>query len=416
MGNGAVVFNLNVFSTTAVAMAGLCGETDVQCCKDLQTAEQFLDDVQQEEKCSQLLLDGARVIEAEKLVVMTKLGAELAEASAEETAALASGNLIWAGEAGVRIASLTPKFLEAQQEHQQAVEHRQKLEKRHEMAENCVHLAKMREEKMRLNYGRIMTNMKYCVQEGGDRLRAAAETLQDYIDRMEPQARKIADDWFRWKPKEKKPVTPHEIHDRLNVSDPVADTMLEYLYVTDIGFRASVEKLRAELRSGINEEEVILKTKKNIVGRLCEELVINAFLPLGEKITTQEQYTFPDGSFTKVDMILYGLKEPLILGHGEGAGAREGGSLAIEVKSGGKQYLINQLEHMVKQAQGHQQHEISCVVCTRDIKDLSPEQEERLRIALREAGSPIYGMLPRKESLDTRCINFVKVGVKNDVR
>ena len=114
-------------------------------------------------------------------------------------------------------------------------------------------------------------------------------------------------------------------------------------------------------------------------------------------------------------MILYGLKKTLILGRGEGMAAPAGGNLGIEVKSGKKEYIFEQLSHMEKQAKGHSQCDISCTVCSRDIKDLSPEKEQLLRSRLSEAGSPILGMLPRKSELDKDCIEFVKAKAENNV-
>ena len=123
--------------------------------------------------------------------------------------------------------------------------------------------------------------------------------------------------------------------------------------------------------------------------------------------------SLPDGGYTKVDLIVYGLTNPLVLGRGVGMGAREGGSLAVEVKSGHSSYLYQQLSHMQDQAFGHKSCDASCVICTRDIHDLSLEKENELREKLREAGSPMIGMLPRKDDLDNRCINFVKGKLKD---
>ena len=89
-------------------------------------------------------------------------------------------------------------------------------------------------------------------------------------------------------------------------------------------------------------------------------------------------------------------------------GGRKGGSLAIEVKSGRAEYIYSQAAHMETQAKGHKSCDISCTVCTRDIHDLHPEQQEEVKNRLKAAGSPILGMLPRKSDLDARCIRFVK--------
>ena len=68
----------------------------------------------------------------------------------------------------------------------------------------------------------------------------------------------------------------------------------------------------------------------------------------------------------------------------------------------------SQAAHMETQAKGHKSCDISCTVCTRDIHDLHPEQQEEVKNRLKAAGSPILGMLPRKSDLDARCIRFVK--------
>ena len=55
------------------------------------------------------------------------------------------------------------------------------------------------------------------------------------------------------------------------------------------------------------------------------------------------------------------------------------------------------------QAGGHRAADASITVCTRDIKDLSPDEQKEIRRKLREAGSPLIGMLPKKDDLDEAC-------------
>ena len=55
---------------------------------------------------------------------------------------------------------------------------------------------------------------------------------------------------------------------------------------------------------------------------------------------------------------------------------------------------------MIFQSGGHKKANTSMTVCSRDINDLTPEQEEELRKALRDAGSPLIGMLPSKVEID----------------
>ena len=82
--------------------------------------------------------------------------------------------------------------------------------------------------------------------------------------------------------------------------------------------------------------------------------------------------------------------------------------MAFEVKCGKAQYLYSQMEHMVFQSEGHKQADAQCTLCSRDIQDLSPEKQKELRDTLREAGSPMVGMLPRKNEIDKSCLDFIR--------
>ena len=62
---------------------------------------------------------------------------------------------------------------------------------------------------------------------------------------------------------------------------------------------------------------------------------------------------------------------------------------------------------MVFQSGGHREANASMTVCSRDIKDLTPKQEEDLREVLRCAGSPLIGMLPTKDEIDKACWDMV---------
>jgi len=91
-------------------------------------------------------------------------------------------------------------------------------------------------------------------------------------------------------------------------------------------------------------------------------------------------------------------------------GASEGGSMAFEVKCGKADYLHSQKNHMMFQAEGHKHADAHCTLCSRDIHDLPPEKERELRDTLREAGSPLVGMLPRKNEIDQSCLGFIRQG------
>jgi hypothetical protein len=55
---------------------------------------------------------------------------------------------------------------------------------------------------------------------------------------------------------------------------------------------------------------------------------------------------------------------------------------------------------MEYQARAHTNADASMVLCSRDIKNLSPEDEAELRTALKAANSPIPAMLPEKDDID----------------
>lgn len=402
------VFALDTLSASILDLSTALRETGECCDEGIRKAEQMLQDTQGELQFSETLLAAAQVEEAAKLALQLKADARMAAALAEEAAAIASCNPLAIAAAAAEVAAATAELAEATGEYQRAREHRERLEHRLDLARKCVDLAQANLDMLRLRYQYGMAQVDNIVISGCGRLQAAHDDLEAYLARVSPQVRRSIRDYGSWEPEEKKPINPKEVHDRLNPDEAVADGLLEYMYATDPRFRASVDRLCAQMRSPENIAAVEAKIKKNVVGRLCEELVIQAFRPMGERIETQHVCYLDNGSFTKVDMILYGLKEPLILGRGENMGAREGGSLAIEVKSGSAAYIYSQTEHMEIQAKGHKTCDISCTVCTRDINDLRPEQKEEVKNRLKAAGSPILGMLPRKSELDARCIRFVK--------
>jgi len=408
MSDRVSVFELETIQKTIQNLNTINREMDEHCDEGIRNAENVYQQAEEELHTSELLLNAAKAQEAIKLALQAKADARMAKAAAQEAAAIASCNPVVIAAASAEAAAATAELARATEEYQKAVQHRERLDHRYELAHRCVNIAQEMCDTLKLRFGYSEAIITEKIGVGNGRLQAAYVDLSRYLSRLTPEVRKEVTDFCGWKPKEGEPVGPKEVHDRLKASNSVLNALLEYLYVTDVGFHCTVERLCEQLKSPDNEASVELQIKKNIVGRLCEELVIKTFGPLGERVETQEVYYLEDGSYTKADMILYGLKEPLILGRGERMGGGEGENLGIEVKSGNKEYLFSQMEHMEKQAQGHSDCAVSCVVCSRDITDLSPEKQEILRERLRAAGSPMLGMLPRKAELDTECINFVK--------
>ena len=410
MSGSAKVFNVDAIYNAMQETYKIRENTFELCAKGISLAMKTVEITEEEERISLSMLNIAKEEEAYRLAIVTQLEAELAEAACELAAASCDPPV--AAMIAEKIARIEAELAEAIEEYNRAVEHRQRLEYRYELAQRALSIAQERLESLQMQYENLKRDIEEIVDRECFRLKLAYEDLTTYIARLAPDVRESSNEWFNEKPEKDKPVKPDMIRDRLNVNEGIINSILEYLYATDSGFRENIQNYCAEIKSG-NEPGAELKIRKQMVGRVCEEVVINAFKPISTNISTQSKESLPDGRYTKVDMIVYGLTNPIILGRGEGMGAREGGTLAVEVKSGQSSYLFQQLEHMQDQAFGHQKCDASCVICTRDIHDLSPEKENELREKLREAGSPIIGMLPRKEELDSICIKFVKEKLNN---
>lgn len=410
MSTAASVFEVNAISNATQELSQIKNSSYDTCNDGLNQARQLLEETKTEEQTSRTMLDIANGVEMAKHAIVVELEVRLAATLADLAAV--TPDPIGMATVGARIADIESQLVLARQEYEEAVRHREALERRYEMAVKAMNLAQERHDTLLMYFEAGKKSIEVTVDKGCARLNFAYQDLQKYVSRIAPDVRNNLDKWFNDKPEENTPVRPNEIRDKLDVDENVVDTILEYLYATDMGFRANIDSYCNEMKIG-NEVGAELKIKKQMVGRLCEEIVIRAFKPISTQISTQMKASLPDGGYTKVDLIVYGLTNPLVLGRGVGMGAREGGSLAVEVKSGHSSYLYQQLSHMQDQAFGHKSCDASCVICTRDIHDLSLEKENELREKLREAGSPMIGMLPRKDDLDNRCINFVKGKLKD---
>ena len=435
----------------------LQSETHSACQEACNEAEKLLNETQNEEKNSLQMLNFAREVEETAHVamraaetVMLAAEARLAAAIVEEAAAIASEN-------PVAIASSAAEVWTAQQNYQQAREayeiarktyeaakaHRELLEKRYNMAKQAVNLAEVMKTKLGASCMKCLTQIVPIVETGSSRIMQAHEDLQQYHAHntsvanlsvaqiqnrsLRNSTQKTSDDyseqkissnysafkhWENYQPTLGEPVKPQEINARLNPSKDVFQGLLENRYQCDQNFRAQVDSYREQAKT--DRAEVEKKIKKNMVGNFAEEIVKNALKPYGDFYRTQEHVSLPDGSYTKPDFILHDLKVPLILGKGKGMGIRENGSIGIEVKAGQSNYIWSQREHLKTQAQGHIQCDASWTICTRDVNDIEFNKQQELRNDIREAGSPIIGFLPRKEELDSVCINFVFGDIKHD--
>lgn len=410
MSDIANVFEIDSISNAINQISGIKSDIFEKCDECIKDAQDTLEETQNEEQFSKSILDTARAVEEVRHAVVIEIEVRLAAALAE-LAAVTPDPIAMAA-VSAEIAHIESELVPARQEYNEAVQHREALEQRHEMAVKCVNIAQERFEMLQMKIETSKINIESIADCGCVRLNQAYNDIVQYLQRMSSQNIAVVSKWFNEKHASNEVIKPNVIRDRLDVSDPVVNTLLEYLYVTDVRFRNMVNNYCQEIKNG-NVSGAELKIKKNMVGRLCEEIVIHSFKPFSTKISTQGRESLPDGSYTKVDMYVEGLTNPIILGRGDGMGAREGGSLAVEVKSGHSSYLYSQMNHMRNQAVGHENASTSCVICTRDIHKLPSDKENELRESLRESGSPIIGMLPEKDTLDKMCIDFVKEKTKN---
>ncbi|WP_303285299.1 hypothetical protein [Marinobacter sp. SS8-8] len=415
------------------AIAGIQSAYDSMesaCQAQIAAAEAKLAEAQQEADNSAQLLDAAMEAEMEAGQQLEQANEQLASANEQLSSARSSLSTCEASgshdeegnyeppncsseEADVAAAESSVAEAEsvvaaAEEALEAAKDHRMQMEQRNEMARQCLDMATQLAETVQTECAARLASAAAHLETGKARLESAKAALNAYLDTHPPAAEFYS--WLKWSPDPNKPITPKELHSRLNLSVEQQRYYFEYLVDRDPAFRAKITDYRSQLEvaNGAAERHAVqLKIRRNLSGYCGEKIVEEALGPLGHRADTQARTTFEDGRFTKTDLIIEDLKVPVILGRGEGMSAPAGGSVAIEVKCGRASYLYSQKDHMVFQSGGHQEANASMTVCSRDIKDLTPEQEEELREALRIAGSPLIGMLPTKDEIDKVCWDMV---------
>lgn len=402
-------------------------------CERNNKASSLREEAQTEERTSQGMLDAA--IAAENIEKGALVAAEAALASLI-AASVAQPALLSQIPAAERAVHVCKEALDI------AIKHRQMMEKRLEIAQNAARLAVINEKTIKAELDVVILRAEGIAAKGIMRLSTAYAELTGYALTPErfPMLKETFDfaynymashtaksdscttesnneeykEWKEHEQDEKKPITPEDIRVRLNPSKSACIGLLRDLCTKDKLFERSICAYRTEGGTEDGKKSACLKIRKNMSGRLAEEIVRTALSPFGSKVETQKRYVFDDGTYTKTDLVLSELVAPIILGRGAGMGAREGGSLAVEVKAGQGSYLIQQKGHLIFQAGGHTACDVSCVICTRDVKEIAPNVQKDLREAVRVAGSHMIGMLPYKSWLDEVCEKFV-FGVQNDV-
>ena len=300
---------------------------------------------------------------------------------------------------------------QSQAELELATENYQAMERRVECAKQALSMAEQALEQSQTECAMRFAAVAQSVDVATGRLTAAQQALNAYFATNLSAAQFHS--WLNWNPAQQGfRITPDTLRDRMNLCAGQRSLLHEYLYDRNTAYRGLVDKYRVEWAAAKGDAErniVARKTRIHLSGEFAEQMARHALAPLGGRVETQGRTFIDDnGRYTKTDLLVTDLRVPVILGRGESMGAPAGGSMAFEVKCGKADYLYSQKDHMVFQAEGHKQATAHCTLCSRDIHDLPPEKEKELRDTLREAGSPLVGMLPRKNDIDQSCLVFIR--------
>lgn len=299
----------------------------------------------------------------------------------------------------------------AQADFERATENRQAMERRVDLTKQALAMASQALAQALLECNARLLSVTQAIDIGIARLAAAQQALDAYLATNPSAADFHA--WLKWDPTQHGgPITPDVLRDRMNLSAEHRHLLQEYLYQRNSDYRRLIDKYRGQwvTANGDVERNIVARRARiHLCGEFGEQIVRHALAPLGGRIETQGRtFVGDNGRYTKTDLLITDLRVQVILGRGEGMGAPVGGSMAFEVKCGKAQYLYAQKDHMIFQAEGHKQADAQCTLCSRDVQDLSPQKQKELRDALRQAGSPMVGMLPRKNDIDQSCLDFIR--------
>lgn len=257
-------------------------------------------------------------------------------------------------------------------------------------------------------YSARMGRVTALVDEAQRRLQRARAAMDKYLQ-ASPSAAAVAR-WLAPDVKSTGVLRLDDLHSRLRMNSPQMYQFLGYLEGKDAGFRAKVQDYRRQLHACRGSAEVLQvqgKVRKYMSGYLGEAVANHALRPYAGNVSTQARTYFTDGRYTKTDLLAEGLKVPVVLGKGAGRYAPQGGSIGIEVKCGQPAYLYSQKEHLLFQSGGHKGADAAVTLCSADIQDLPEEKQRELREELAKAGSPMLGMLPKKDDMDEACWAYV---------
>lgn len=142
MSTAASVFEVNAISNATQELSQIKNSSYDTCNDGLNQARQLLEETQTEEQTSRTMLDIANGVEMAKHAIVVELEVRLAAALADLAAV--TPDPISMATVGARIADIESQLVLARQEYEEAVRHREALERRYEMAVKAMNLAQER--------------------------------------------------------------------------------------------------------------------------------------------------------------------------------------------------------------------------------------------------------------------------------
>ncbi|AEG00713.1 hypothetical protein [Methylomonas methanica] len=403
---------------------------ETECREQIAVAEQKCEEASEEAQSSASMLESAvqqehaakqKVGDAEQALDSSQSSLSSAQSSLSSCLAQpndddgrcpdCSGEYSAVTEAEASVEQAQSMLEQAKAELEAATGDRISMEQRVDLAKQAQVMAEHTLEQAQQECNTRLATVDQAIEIGIVRLNSAQRVLEAYLATNPPAAEFHA--WLKWNPAQTgRPVTPDTLRDRMNLSPEQRRLFQEYLYDRNPAYRRQVDKYRNQWASARGDAErniVARRARIHLSGEFGEQMARHALAPFGGRIETQGRtFVGDNGRYTKTDLLVTELQVPVILGRGEGMGASVGGSMAFEVKCGKAEYLYSQKDHMIFQAKGHKHADAQCTLCSRDIHDLPAEKQKELRDTLREAGSPMVGMLPRKNEIDQSCLDFIR--------
>ena len=358
--------------------------------------EKLHEEANKELNLSQNLLSAAKALEAQKLVFLMQEEAEFAQAMSEEAAAIASGNPAAIAAASAYVAQKLSDVAHAKNEYEKAKQNRFNMEKRVELTQKAAHESLQMLESSKAFFASQNAFLNSLKEQITFKLTNAYKAITDYYTNASyVESLDI--------------IKPDNLKQMLSLDQEKTKKYFDFFYATDEKFKKQVDKLKEEYKNAktdFEREKVILKIRQNLAGAYAEKFIQTSFSSIG-KVHTQHTQEMGE-SFSKVDILITDIKKPLILGRGKCKHLKKGSTLAIEIKTGSKEYLRSQKEHLKFQTDAHKKTaDMSVIITSKDIYDLKDEEE--FREIFKQECSHIIAMLPRKSEIDQYIINSMEL-------